>query len=427
MTPAEISSPPRVLHVLSQCPELTGSGVTVDALVREAAARGWDQWVVCGIPAGQPIPRVGGLPFERVHAITFGRGGDLPFPVPGMSDVMPYQSTVWSRMTREQLDRYRAIWRTRLRRLIAAAAPQIIHVNHLWLVASLLHDLAPDVPSVLHCHATGLRQLVLCPHLAQEVVAGNRRHDRFVVLHDTAAAELAQSLAVDASRVHVVGAGYRDDLFHPHDVREESDRAGQILFVGKFAAAKGLPVLLDAVAALAAQGRTLTLHVAGEGSGEAAVALRARMVAMAPLVRIHGRLGQPELAALMRRCYTLVLPSFYEGLPLVLIEARACGCRVVATALDAIRDHVSPVLGDALTLVPLPRLVGPDTPVAADLPQLRRDLAAAIAASLERPPAEVASGVLEPFTWHAVFARLETVWTRAMAERAWLAGPGWTD
>ena len=79
---------------------LTGSGVTLDALVREAAKAGWDQHVVCGVPADDGNPRVGDLDASRVHPLTFasavGAGdGVLPFPVPGMSDVMPYPSTIW--------------------------------------------------------------------------------------------------------------------------------------------------------------------------------------------------------------------------------------------------------------------------------------------------------------------------------------------
>ena len=54
------------------------------------------------------------------------------------------------------------------------------------------------------------------------------------------------------------------------------------------------------------------------------------MLSMAPAVTLHGQLNQPQLAVLMRRCGVCVLPSFYEGLPLVLIEAAACGCRIVA-------------------------------------------------------------------------------------------------
>ena len=44
----------RVLHLLSQRPGRTGSGVTVQALVREAAAAGWAQAVVVGTPADDP-------------------------------------------------------------------------------------------------------------------------------------------------------------------------------------------------------------------------------------------------------------------------------------------------------------------------------------------------------------------------------------
>jgi len=43
---------PRVLHLLSQQPGRTGSGVTLASLVRHAAESGWEQCVVVGLPAG---------------------------------------------------------------------------------------------------------------------------------------------------------------------------------------------------------------------------------------------------------------------------------------------------------------------------------------------------------------------------------------
>ncbi len=42
----------RVLHILSQRPSLTGSGVTLDAVVRHADAAGWEQQVVVGASGG---------------------------------------------------------------------------------------------------------------------------------------------------------------------------------------------------------------------------------------------------------------------------------------------------------------------------------------------------------------------------------------
>jgi hypothetical protein len=173
----------RILLTLSQRPELTGSGITLDALVREALAAGHEPSVLCGVPADEAPPAVGGLSPGRVHAVTFGRGGDLPYDVPGMSDVMPYPSTVWSTMTGAMLADYRAAWRAALARANAAARPDLCHANLLWLLSALIPEVAGDLPSVAHCHATGLRQMQLCPGLRDEVTAGLRRHAGFAVLH----------------------------------------------------------------------------------------------------------------------------------------------------------------------------------------------------------------------------------------------------
>ncbi len=409
-----MTSTRRVLHILSQRPEMTGSGITLDALVREASRRGWDQHVLCGLPAREAAPAVGGLPPERVLAVRFGPGGHLPFPIPGMSDVMPYPSTVWSKMTREQVDRYRAVWRMEIRRAVEAVKPDLVHANHLWVVGSLVKDACGGLPTVLQCHGTGLRQLELCPHLARDVVGGNRRHDRFLALHDAQADAMRKVLGVPADRLAVVGAGFQQSIFHAGPPVAEAARAGHVLYAGKLADAKGLPWLLDAIGPVTAARGSFTLHVAGEGQGPEAMSLRARMAKLAHRVRFHGRLEQPALADLMRRCAVFVLPSLWEGLPLVLVEARACGCRLVATDLPGLRERLQPVLGDDLTLVSPPRLVNADQPVREDLPDFTARLAAAIAEALAAGPIEDGDDALTPFTWRAVFARVEAVWERLL-------------
>jgi len=67
-----ITDMPTVLHVLSQRPSLTGSGITLDALVRNAEAAGWNQHVIVGVPADDPTPDVGNLPPSRIHPLRFG-------------------------------------------------------------------------------------------------------------------------------------------------------------------------------------------------------------------------------------------------------------------------------------------------------------------------------------------------------------------
>ena len=184
-------------------------------------------------------------------------------------------------------------------------------------------------------HAAGVARLRerLVPDAADEVRRGCSRNERFLALHDGDAHEIAQQLRVPAKRVHVVGAGYRDDLFHLTE-RKPADPP-RLIYVGKYSAAKGLPWLLDAVERLAAERPGFELHVVGSGTGAEADALRERMERMAPLVKLHGTLSQDDLAELLRACRAFVLPSFYEGVPLVVVEALACGCRPVATDVPA--------------------------------------------------------------------------------------------
>ncbi len=405
----------RVLHVLSQRPSLTGSGVTLDALVRCAADAGWDQAVVVGTPIDDPRPCVVELAAARVFPVVFG-GDAIPFPVPGMSDVMPYPSTRFGAMTGAQLATYRRAWRNHLAATVRRVDPQVIHTHHVWLVSSMVKDVAADIPVVTQCHATGLRQMSLVPELASEVRRGCARNDAFVVLHRGHADVLSRVLDVPPERVRVVGAGYRDELFTPGGRSE--DRRGALLYVGKYSAAKGLPWLLDAVDAVARRRPETRLHVAGDGAGDEAEALRARMAAMHPLVVLHGQLPHAELADLMRRSAVCVLPSFFEGVPLVLVEALACGCRLVATDLPGVARELAPRLGSALDTVELPAMETIDRPRPDGLPAFVHRLETAIERALDAPPVGDRRAALQPFTWPAVFNRVERAWRSVIEARA---------
>ncbi len=376
-----------------------------------------------GVPPEDPQPPVGGLASNFIAPLIFEQE-ELDFPLPGMSDVMPYRSSVFSSLTTPQLSAYREAWGRHLAAVATEFRPQLVHAHHVWIVSSLIKDILPEVPVVNQCHATGLRQMSLCPHLAREVRRGARRNDRFLVMSQDHAVQLSTCLDLSADRIHVVGAGYREDLFHTTgaDLRaitgpeggELADRSVNLLFIGKYSATKGLPWLLDALTRLRVRWPELRLHVAGSGAGPEASALEHRMRAMVPAVVLHGQLAQPDLAELMRRCAVCVLPSFYEGVPLVLVEALACGCRLVTTRLPGIEEQLAPTLGPFLELIPLPRLQNIDSPLAEDLPAFVHDLETAMEVALAKPSLLHHTGrlqkALSPFTWSAVFHRVETVW-----------------
>jgi len=399
----------RVLHALSQRPLLTGSGITLDAMVRHAAEAGHEQWVVVGVPVDDPCPAIGELSDSRIHPLLFGEP-PIDFAVPGMSDVMPYPSTRFSTLTESQLTAYREAWTSHLRSVVDDFRPDIIHSHHVWLMSSLVKDAAPDTPVVTQCHATGMRQMELCPHLADEVRRGCSRIDAFAVLHRGHAEALERCLGITSERTHQVGAGYRDDLFYASTEPPEP----ALLYVGKYSSAKGVPWLLDAFEGLLARRPDIRLHVAGGGSGKEADSIRTRMDRMAPAVVQYGQLTQPELADVARRATVCVLPSFFEGLPLVLVEALACGCRLVATRLPGIVEELAPHLGDALEMVEPPRLESVDRPRPEDLPTFVDCLEAAIERAVDAPPmldpSRTMADALSHFSWRAVYGRVENIW-----------------
>lgn len=403
---------PRVLHVLSQRPMRTGSGVTLDAMVARAASAGWEQRVVCAAPASEPVTGVGGLPPDSIDVLSFDTAA-LPHSIPGMSDVMPYASRRFSSLSEQEVETYLAAWRDHLTGVVSTFKPDVIHVHHLWLVASLIKDIAPDTRVVNHCHGTGLRQMSLCPTLAPRVVAGCGRNDVYLALHEQQARAIVEALGVAPERVQVIGAGYRAEVFCAAPGTPRAPQA--IVFAGKLAGAKGLPPLLDAVARIAER-RPVTLHVAGGGRSSESDALRARMASMSNCVQLEGMLSQTELAELFRRSAVFVLPSMFEGLPLVLVEALACGCRAVATDLPGVRE-VARGLEDVIAQVAAPRRANVDEPLPEDLPAFVEALVEALTHALDAPPVDVANlaNRLRPATWDAVFERIERLWVAARA------------
>ncbi len=394
----------KILHLLSQRPGRTGSGVTLDSKVRFSAKAGWEQAVIVGSPTSEPQPIVGELESESIHPLFF-ESDELPYPVPGMSDVMPYRSTRFSELSDAQIDRYKRAWRDHLSRVVGSFQPDLIHSNHLWLLSSMVKDVAPELPMVLECHATGMRQMKLCPHLAEEVKTGCARADRFQVLSAEHAMGLSTKLNVPLDRVHVVSSGYREDLFHQRG--RSGDGGGMILYVGKLSRAKGLPWLLDAFDRLRGERRSVELHVAGSGGGEEAAAIEKRLKGMGGTV-FHGMVDQASLGALMRKSEVCVLPSFYEGVPLVLVEALACGCKLVSTDLPGVRDRIAPTAGQAMGLVPLPAMRSIDQPMEEALAEFVEQLVRALAHALDSPAPESAD--LKEFGWESVFRKTEAIW-----------------
>ncbi|MGR3540282.1 MAG: glycosyltransferase, partial [Hasllibacter sp.] len=114
----------------------------------------------------------------------------------------------------------------------------------------------------------------------------------------------------------------------------------RVLFVGRLDAVKGAPLLLEAFAALRDSHPDAGLDVVGDGSDRARLEARAAELGLGAAATFHGYMAQDAVARMLERADVLVLPSFAEGVPVVLMEAMASRVPVIASRVAGVPELV---------------------------------------------------------------------------------------
>lgn len=280
----------------------------------------------------------------------------------------------WGQLQAGLLGFYNPASARRLQAAIAAFRPDIIHIHNLFPVASpavLWAARQAGVPVVMTLHNYRLicpgallytggqlyeksvhrlfpwdavrRRLYRNSALQTAVVAaitgvhkllGTWRTSvaRYLVLN-----EFARRRFLDSS----LGLQPGQLVYKPNFIADpgqppaNGQRAGHLLFVGRLSPEKGLQTLLSAAAA-----HGLPLVVVGDGPLRAEVEACA---ATAPCVQYHGPADAAGVAAAMRHCRALVMPSeCVEGMPMVVLEAFAAGTPVLASRRGGPGEMIKP-------------------------------------------------------------------------------------
>ena len=139
------------------------------------------------------------------------------------------------------------------------------------------------------------------------------------------------ALGLPAEKIHVIPYGVRLERFTPS--AEPPTDSFEVLFAGQVSLRKGIPYLLEAFSRLKHPKKHLTIVGAIQND------IR-NLLPNFPQdhVTFTGSISQPELARKMNASHLLVLPSVEEGLALVLGQAMACGCPVLATTATGAED-----------------------------------------------------------------------------------------
>ena len=218
-----------------------------------------------------------------------------------------------------------------------------------------------------------------------------------VLVLTPSAARAAVAAGVPAARVHVVPSGYDPALFdrsHADPLPQVTGR--RVLFAGRLAAQKRP---LDAVAAHALLPDDVHLVVVGDGPLRDEVARAAAASPARDRVTLTGLVPHEQVPAHLAHADAFVLPSDYEELGSVLVEAMASGLPVVANRVGGIPDLVRH--GDTGLLAERGDVAG----LAAALQQSLDDPAAA-GARAARARAQVAAS----YSWPVLAGRVHDVY-----------------
>jgi glycosyltransferase involved in cell wall biosynthesis len=305
-------------------------------------------------------------------------------------------------------------------KLLRRVRPDLLHVHHVWPAADRYLASIAD--------AAGVKHLVITEHIVGESHSRGQRAlkrrelddaDAVTAVSNAVAESLQADYGLDPVRVKVVpnGADLPDEEAERPAARRyrESLGAGMLrplwACVGRLEPQKGQDVLLEALALLRAHGIDFVCAFAGDGSTRAALESRRDALGLGAHARFLGTLEDP--GPLLAAADAVVLPSRWEGLPLVVLEALARAKPVVASAVGGIPE----VIEDGVD----GRLVPPEDPGA---------LAAVLDDFFRRSDHALQMGrrgaarVQERYTWPRVIESFEAVYDEVLGLAAFEVGAG---
>lgn len=147
-----------------------------------------------------------------------------------------------------------------------------------------------------------------------------------------------RTYGLDIGRIAVVGNGVDEKTFTPVNNRESGQK--YVLYTGVLRARKGLFDLLDCAEQVCRVHPDVKFIISGTGPFFSKIEHEIQKRGLHDRVMLLGRVPRGKLIQLYQNATVHVVPSHYEGLPTVLLEAMSCGLPVVATNVGGNSDVI---------------------------------------------------------------------------------------
>jgi glycosyltransferase involved in cell wall biosynthesis len=173
-------------------------------------------------------------------------------------------------------------------------------------------------------------------HLLEKIMAADFV---FCISHYARSQVMKLSPVQAWSKFDICRLGVDTERFIPA-VKSKANETCQLLCVGRLTPAKGQAISLESVAQLKQQGITVHLTLVGMGPDEQSLKNYAQSLDIVAQVTFTGAVDQDHILAYYNIADMFVLPSFAEGLPVVLMEAMAMEIPCITTTITGIPELI---------------------------------------------------------------------------------------
>lgn len=364
-----------ILHIITQKPNSTGSGIYMSGMIKGFEKLVYEQGVIAGIDKLDTIECFN--PNIKFYPVVYNTD-ELPFNVLGMSDIMPYDSTIYKEMSLDMIDKLKVAFSHRIKKAIDEIKPDIIICHHLYLLTAYVREIVKDIPVVGICHGTCLKQ-IQGHNLEKDYIKNNIKNlDMIFSLHEEQKKEIIDIFNVKPSKVFSLGSGYDENMFFNKKIDNENIN---ITFAGKICKLKGVESLIRSLNKVNYKKELININIVGDGNNKEEYNNILKLAKSCKFdIKFLGKIKQTELAEIFRDTHIFILPSFFEGLPLVVIEALASGCNVITTDIPGVSEWIGEKINTSgkIKYIELPKMKKIAIPYEEELPKYEEELGNAI-------------------------------------------------
>lgn len=234
------------------------------------------------------------------------------------------------------------------------SSPDLVHIHRTWPLSDRHAGRGARQAGarVIATEHVRIEEAGLRDRVAKRVLS--RYDDVIIAVSDAVRRSITSFWGVDDRRVVTIPNGVDVDLFARarvsarQGVHFSKDAAFCIGAIGRLERQKNLPALVHAFGNARRAGLDAELRIVGDGSERTQLEQAIERTGEGERVKILPRLD--DIPGFLAELDLFVLPSLWEGLPLTILEAMACGAPIVATEVDGTREALTH--GEHALLVP---------------------------------------------------------------------------